>query len=41
MQEEENFWSELQQKYLEPLPEDKAKQEKVKSDLKELRNKVK
>ncbi|XP_072304339.1 chitin synthase chs-2-like [Eucyclogobius newberryi] len=38
--EEEQFFIELQLKYLEPLPADKAKQEMVKESLKELRNKV-
>lgn len=38
--EEEEFFMELQVKYLEPLPVDKAKQEKVKEALKELRNKI-
>uniref|UniRef100_A0A3B4AAD2 chitin synthase n=1 Tax=Periophthalmus magnuspinnatus TaxID=409849 RepID=A0A3B4AAD2_9GOBI len=38
--EEEQFFIDLQQKYLEPLPVDKAKQEKTKEDLKSLRNKV-
>ncbi|XP_042362933.1 chitin synthase chs-2-like [Plectropomus leopardus] len=38
--EEEEFWIELQKKYLEPLPNDKEKQKKVANDLRELRNKI-
>ncbi|PWA23242.1 hypothetical protein CCH79_00020774, partial [Gambusia affinis] len=38
--DEENFWNELIKKYLEPVKNDKEKQEKTKNDLKELRNKV-
>ncbi|CAL1583627.1 unnamed protein product [Knipowitschia caucasica] len=38
--EEEQFFIDLIQKYLEPLPEDKAKLEKTKESLKDLRNKV-
>lgn len=38
--EEEEFFKELQVKYLAPLPVDKAQQEKVKEALKELRNKI-
>uniref|UniRef100_A0A8C7H9E1 chitin synthase n=1 Tax=Oncorhynchus kisutch TaxID=8019 RepID=A0A8C7H9E1_ONCKI len=40
LQEEEDFWRELQKLYLEPLAEDKEKQKKITNDLKELRNKV-
>ncbi|XP_078032019.1 chitin synthase chs-2-like [Epinephelus lanceolatus] len=40
IQEEEQFFRELQKKYLEPLPNDKEKQKKIASDLKELRNKI-
>ncbi|KAF3707058.1 hypothetical protein EXN66_Car000230 [Channa argus] len=39
-QEETLFWEELQNKYLQPLPDDKERQKKVASDLKELRNKI-
>ncbi|CAJ1083111.1 chitin synthase chs-1-like [Xyrichtys novacula] len=38
--EEEDFWIELQKKYLEPLADDKEKQKKVANDLRELRNKI-
>ncbi|TDH03746.1 hypothetical protein EPR50_G00145040 [Perca flavescens] len=38
--EEEEFWIELQKKYLEPLQDDKVRQEKIKNDLRELRNKI-
>uniref|UniRef100_UPI003AADC7D5 chitin synthase chs-1-like n=1 Tax=Centroberyx gerrardi TaxID=166262 RepID=UPI003AADC7D5 len=38
--DEEEFWRELQTKYLEPLPEDKKKQKKITNDLRELRNKI-
>uniref|UniRef100_A0A3B3UBJ4 chitin synthase n=1 Tax=Poecilia latipinna TaxID=48699 RepID=A0A3B3UBJ4_9TELE len=36
----ENFWNELIKKYLEPVKNDKEKQEKTKNDLQELRSKV-
>ncbi|XP_067468545.1 chitin synthase chs-2-like [Thunnus thynnus] len=39
-QEEEAFWKELQEKYLKPLPDDKERQKKIASDLRELRNKI-
>ncbi|XP_056254592.1 chitin synthase chs-1-like [Seriola aureovittata] len=39
-QEEHHFWEELQEKYLKPLPDDKQRQKKVASDLRELRNKI-
>ncbi|XP_074543357.1 chitin synthase chs-2-like [Halichoeres trimaculatus] len=38
--EEEEFWIELQKKYLEPLPDDKEKKKKMENDLRELRNKI-
>ncbi|KAJ7987413.1 hypothetical protein DPEC_G00326230 [Dallia pectoralis] len=38
--EEEDFWKELQKVYLEPLAEDKEKQRRIASELKDLRNKV-
>ncbi|XP_014845296.1 PREDICTED: uncharacterized protein LOC106919447 [Poecilia mexicana] len=38
--DEENFWNELIKKYLEPVKNDKEKQEQTKNDLQELRNKV-
>ncbi|KAI1883868.1 hypothetical protein AGOR_G00236460 [Albula goreensis] len=38
--EEEEFWRELQERYLEPLAEDKEKQRKIAEDLKALRNRV-
>ncbi|XP_051245670.1 chitin synthase chs-1-like [Dicentrarchus labrax] len=38
--EEENFWRELQDKYLQPLSDDKEKQKKITSDLRDLRNKI-
>ncbi|KAL0983717.1 hypothetical protein UPYG_G00131750 [Umbra pygmaea] len=38
--EEEDFWIELKTLYLEPLPEDKAKQQRIASELKDLRNKA-
>ncbi|XP_063051997.1 chitin synthase chs-2 [Engraulis encrasicolus] len=38
--EEEEFWRELQKRYLEPLVEDKEQQRKIADDLKDLRNKV-
>lgn len=40
LQDEINFWCGLQKKYLEPLKENKAEQEKIANDLRELRNKV-
>ncbi|KAM3596267.1 uncharacterized protein V6R79_011449 [Siganus canaliculatus] len=39
-QEEETFWKDLQEKYLEPLKDDKEKQKKIASELRELRNKI-
>ncbi|KAK3522969.1 hypothetical protein QTP86_010300 [Hemibagrus guttatus] len=39
-QEEENFWMDLIEQYLKPLETDKKKEEKVKADLKDLRNKA-
>ncbi|XP_038581359.1 chitin synthase chs-2-like [Micropterus salmoides] len=39
-QEEENFWKELQGRYLQPHVEDKEKQEMIINDLRELRNKI-
>ncbi|XP_051245639.1 chitin synthase chs-1-like [Dicentrarchus labrax] len=38
--EEEDFWRELQDKYLQPLSDDKEKQKKIASDLRDLRNKI-
>uniref|UniRef100_A0A7N6C2L8 chitin synthase n=1 Tax=Anabas testudineus TaxID=64144 RepID=A0A7N6C2L8_ANATE len=38
--EEEEFFVELQEKYLKPLPDDKKRQQTIASDLKDLRNKV-
>uniref|UniRef100_A0A3Q1K3U7 chitin synthase n=1 Tax=Anabas testudineus TaxID=64144 RepID=A0A3Q1K3U7_ANATE len=40
LQEEEEFFVELQEKYLKPLPDDKKRQKTIASDLKNLRNKV-
>uniref|UniRef100_A0A3B4TFV1 chitin synthase n=1 Tax=Seriola dumerili TaxID=41447 RepID=A0A3B4TFV1_SERDU len=40
LQEEQDFWKELQEKYLKPLPDDKQRQKKIASDLRELRNKI-
>ncbi|KAM8766238.1 chitin synthase chs-2-like [Acanthopagrus schlegelii] len=37
---EEDFWKELQEKYLQPLVDDKEKQKKMADDLRELRNKI-
>uniref|UniRef100_A0A671XER4 chitin synthase n=1 Tax=Sparus aurata TaxID=8175 RepID=A0A671XER4_SPAAU len=37
---EEDFWKELQEKYLKPLDDDKEKQKKMADDLRELRNKI-
>ncbi|XP_070778288.1 chitin synthase chs-2-like [Enoplosus armatus] len=39
-QEEEHFWNELQEKYLQPLVDDKERQKKIANDLRELRNKI-
>ncbi|XP_043993752.1 chitin synthase chs-2-like [Gambusia affinis] len=39
-EDEERFWKELIEKYLEPLPNDKEKQEKTKNELQDLRNKI-
>ncbi|XP_068431605.1 chitin synthase chs-2-like [Clinocottus analis] len=38
--EEEEFFIELQKKYLEPLQDDKERQKKITNDLRELRNKI-
>ncbi|KAJ8398896.1 hypothetical protein AAFF_G00418040 [Aldrovandia affinis] len=38
--DEENFWREIQERYLEPLAEDKEKQKRIAEELKSLRNKV-
>nr|XP_021323454.1 uncharacterized protein si:ch211-264e16.2 isoform X1 [Danio rerio] len=38
--DEVSFWMEMQNKYLEPLMENKEQQEKIANDLRELRNKV-
>ncbi|XP_034156930.2 chitin synthase [Pangasianodon hypophthalmus] len=38
--EEEKFWKDLIEQYLKPLKTDKKKEEKVKADLKDLRNKA-
>uniref|UniRef100_A0A4W6C6T1 chitin synthase n=1 Tax=Lates calcarifer TaxID=8187 RepID=A0A4W6C6T1_LATCA len=38
--EEQEFWMELQGRYLKPLPDDKERQKKIASDLRELRNKI-
>ncbi|XP_056622006.1 chitin synthase chs-1-like [Triplophysa dalaica] len=38
--DEINFWNQLQKKYLEPLKENKAEQEKIANDLRELRNRM-
>ncbi|XP_041965271.1 chitin synthase chs-2 [Alosa sapidissima] len=38
--DEDDFWRELQKRYLEPLVEDRDQQRKITDDLKELRNKV-
>uniref|UniRef100_A0A3B5MYG8 chitin synthase n=1 Tax=Xiphophorus couchianus TaxID=32473 RepID=A0A3B5MYG8_9TELE len=40
LQDEDQFWKELIEKYLEPLQNDKEKQEKTKNELQELRNKI-
>ncbi|XP_046875154.1 chitin synthase chs-1-like isoform X1 [Hypomesus transpacificus] len=39
-EEEEIFFIDLQKRYLEPLKEDKVKQDQITNDLKDLRNKV-
>ncbi|KAM9839122.1 chitin synthase chs-2-like [Aulostomus maculatus] len=39
-EEEDMFWRELQEKYLEPLHYDKEKQDIIASDLQDLRNKI-
>ncbi|XP_048864474.1 chitin synthase chs-2-like [Brienomyrus brachyistius] len=39
-EEEAEFWRDLQERYLKPLDEDKGKQKKISTDLKDLRNKV-
>ncbi|KAM6974308.1 LOW QUALITY PROTEIN: chitin synthase chs-2-like [Tautogolabrus adspersus] len=38
--EEEEFWRQLQKKYLEPLVDDKERQKQIINDLRELRNKI-
>ncbi|KAB5518437.1 hypothetical protein PHYPO_G00165890 [Pangasianodon hypophthalmus] len=38
--EEESFWKDLIEQYLKPLETDKKKEERIKEDLKELRNKA-
>ncbi|XP_034748680.1 chitin synthase chs-2-like [Etheostoma cragini] len=38
--EEEQFWIDLQKKYLEPLQVDKERQKKIVKDLRQLRNKI-
>ncbi|KAG7462771.1 hypothetical protein MATL_G00188240 [Megalops atlanticus] len=38
--DEEQFWRDLQERYLKPLDEDKQKQKKIADDLKDLRNKA-
>ncbi|XP_047238763.1 chitin synthase chs-2-like [Girardinichthys multiradiatus] len=41
LKEDENeFWKELIERYLKPLQNDKAKQEQIKNDLQDLRNKI-
>ncbi|XP_019901978.2 chitin synthase chs-1-like [Esox lucius] len=40
VKEEEDFWTELQKLYLEPLTVDKDKQKTIVKDLKDLRNKM-
>ncbi|KAI5087795.1 hypothetical protein C0J45_22284, partial [Silurus meridionalis] len=37
---EETFWKDLIEQYLKPLETDKRKEEQIKQDLKELRNKA-
>ncbi|PWA24341.1 hypothetical protein CCH79_00020656, partial [Gambusia affinis] len=39
-EDEDQFWKELIEKYLEPLQNDKENQEKTKNELQELRNKA-
>ncbi|XP_040909387.1 chitin synthase chs-1-like [Toxotes jaculatrix] len=39
-QGEQEFWNELQERYLKPLPDDKEKQKKIASNLQGLRNKI-
>ncbi|XP_024153983.2 chitin synthase chs-2-like [Oryzias melastigma] len=39
-EEEENFWKELLQRYLYPLPNNKESQEKMHDELRSLRNKI-
>ncbi|KAJ8383763.1 hypothetical protein AAFF_G00215220, partial [Aldrovandia affinis] len=39
-QDEKQFWVDLQERYLKPLDEDKKKQQQIKDDLKDLRNKA-
>ncbi|XP_047672829.1 chitin synthase chs-2-like isoform X1 [Tachysurus fulvidraco] len=39
-QEEETFWVDLIEQYLKPLESDKKKEERIKEDLKDLRNKA-
>ncbi|KAM4725670.1 chitin synthase chs-2-like [Anableps anableps] len=39
-EDEDQFWKELIEKYLEPLQNDKEKQEKTKNELQDLRNKI-
>ncbi|XP_053719412.1 chitin synthase chs-2-like [Synchiropus splendidus] len=38
--DEVNFWKELQEQYLKPLPVDKEQQKAMTNDLKDLRNKI-
>ncbi|KAI5628170.1 hypothetical protein C0J50_2660, partial [Silurus asotus] len=38
--EEETFWKDLIEQYLKPLETDKKKEEQIKHDLKDLRNKA-
>ncbi len=40
LQDEIDFWIDLQKTYLEPFKENKEQQEKIADDLRELRNKV-
>ncbi|KAK3570402.1 hypothetical protein QTP86_019282, partial [Hemibagrus guttatus] len=40
LEDETEFWKELQKQYLEPLKENKEQQEKIAEELKDLRNKV-
>ncbi|XP_014883904.1 uncharacterized protein chs3 [Poecilia latipinna] len=39
-EDEKRFWNEFIEKYLEPLQNDKEKQEKTKNELQDLRNKI-